>query len=95
MADAGAVSVSAIAIGQTVVAYQFFLPRMSDVRRASPADTAMQKDVIVGQLGAGALSLAVGGLLAVLTRSATPVYASLFVAAVIAVVYHYAMNGSN
>lgn len=92
MADPGAVSVSAIAIGQTVVAYQFFLPRLQEVRRADPGDPGVRGDVLLGQVGAGAVSLAVGIMLASLSGSPVPVWATLFVAAIIAGVYHYAMK---
>lgn len=94
MADPGMVSISAIAIGQTVVAYQFFLPRISEVRRADPSDAAMQGDVVLGQIGAGAVSMAVAVVVAVLSGSAVPVWVALVVAAIIAGIYHYAMNGS-
>lgn len=93
MADPSAVTGATIAIGQTVVAYQFFLPRLSEVRRAPVNDPGMRGDVILGQLAAGAVSLSVAGLFAWMTSSAVPVYTSLFVAVVIAAFYHTAMNG--
>jgi hypothetical protein len=92
--DAGAVTGATIGIGQTVVCYQFFLPRLSEVRRADPGEPGMRGDVLLGQAAAGAVSLAVAGLLAWLTGSAVPVYATLFVALVIAGFYQLAMNGN-
>lgn len=92
-ADPGAVTGAAISIGQTVGAYQFFLPRISDVRRSDPDESGMRGDVLLGQLAAGAVSLSVGILLAWMTGSAVPVYATLFVALVIAAFYQLALNG--
>lgn len=93
MADATAVSGAAITIGQTVVAYQFFLPRLSDVRRAS--DDEMRRDVYLGQIAAAAVSLAVGSLLAWMGGSAVPIYVTVVIALIIAGVYHYAMESNH
>lgn len=92
MAEPGAVSVAAIAIGQTVVAYQFFMPSVSEVRRADAGDPGIRGDVLLGQIGAGGVSLAIGVMLASLSGSHIPVWATVFVAAIIAGVYHYAMK---
>lgn len=88
--EAGEVSASAIAIGQTVVAYQFFLPKLSDVRRAD--DSVTRRDVYLGQFAAGAVSLAVSVMFGWMTGSPIPVYVSLIIAVIIAGVYHYAME---
>lgn len=92
--DPGAVSVGAIAIGQTVASYQFFLPRLADVRRAQVGDVDWHDDVVLGQAAAAAVSLSVGVLLAWMTGSAIPVLVTLFVAGVIAAFYQFAMNRS-
>lgn len=90
MADAGAVSASAISLGQTVTAYQFFLPRLSEVRQADPG--SVRGDVLLGQVAAGALSLATGALLSSMTGSPMPTYTALFIAVIIGGVYQYAMT---
>jgi hypothetical protein len=94
VAESWAIPVSAIAIGQTVGAYAFFLPKLSEVRRADPGDVSMQRDVALGQVGAGGVSLTVGLLLAWLSSSSIPIWVTLFIAGIVASVYHYAMNGS-
>lgn len=93
MADPGALTASSVAIGQTVFAYSYFLPRLSEVRRADPGDPAMRGDVLLGQVAAGSVSLAVGGLVTWMTGSSIPVLTTLAVAGVIAVIYQYAMSG--
>lgn len=93
MADPSVITAATVAIGQTVAGYSYFLPRISDVRRASTDDTLMRGDVTIGQIGAGAIALSVGVMLAWMTGSPVPVYATLFIAAVIAVVYQYALSG--
>lgn len=92
MADANAISASVVSIGQVVVAYQFFMPRLGEVRRAEPDDANMRTDVLLGQLSAGALTIAVGVMLASLTGSAMPAYVAVCIALVIAVAYQYALN---
>lgn len=95
MADAGAASAAAISLGQTVVAYQFFLPSLSDVRRAGREDAAMRGDVRLGQLAAGGVSLAVGVLLSGMAGSKLPLVVSGIIAGIIAVTYQIALSGQN
>ena len=90
--DPGALSASTLSLGQTVVAYQFFLPRLADVRRADPGDVNMRMDVIVGQVAAGALTIAVGVMLSYLAGSGLPAFVAVVIAVVIAACYHYALN---
>lgn len=85
-------SVSTLSLGQTIVAYQFFMPPMREVRRASPGDPDMRTDVLLGQVAAGALTIAVGVMLGALAGSGMPVYVSVFIAVVIGGVYQYALN---
>lgn len=90
--DPNALSASTLSLGQTVVAYQFFMPRLSEVRRADPGDADMRTDVMLGQVAAGALTIAVGVMLGVLSGSRLPVVVSMVIALVIAACYHYALN---
>lgn len=91
--DPGALQASTISIGQTVVAYQFFLPTLREVRQADPGDPRMRGDVFLGQVAAGSVSLGVGILLGWMTGSKLPLVVSAFIALVIAGLYHYALNG--
>lgn len=93
MADAGSVSAATVSLGQTVMSYSFFLPKLSEVRRADPADSGMRGDVVLGQIAAGSLSLATGLLLSWMTGSRLPTLASVFIIIVIASMYHYALVG--
>lgn len=93
-ADPAGMTAATVSIGQTVFAYSYFLPRLSEVRRADASDPLMRGDVMLGQLAAGSVSMAVGVLLTALTGSQTPVVATLFIAVVIAVIYQYALNGT-
>lgn len=90
--DASALSASTLSLGQTVVAYQFFMPRLSDVRRAAPSDEDMRTDVFLGQVAAGALTVAVGAMLSFLSGSSLPVFVSVVIAVVIAACYQYALG---
>lgn len=93
MADASAVGAATISLGQVVSAYQFFLPKISEVRRANKDDPSMRADVAVGQFAAGAMTVAVGVLLSSMTGSKLPLWTALFIAAIIGGVYQYAMYG--
>lgn len=73
-------------------AYQFFLPKLSEVRRGDPTDPGVRGDVLLGQVAAGLLSLAVGALLSSLTGSPYPTYTAIFIAVVIGGTYQYALT---
>lgn len=92
--DSGGIAAATISIGQTIAAYQFFLPKLQDVRKADSADEDMRADVLIGQLAAGSVSMTVGGMLTAMTGSQAPVWATLFIAVVMAVIYQYTMNGN-
>lgn len=94
-AETSAASAAAISLGQTIVAYQYFLPRLADVRRADLTDTRMRGDVRLGQLAAGGVALAIGILLSVMAESALPVWVTLIIAGIIAAVYQIALNGQD
>lgn len=90
--DAGAASAATVSIGQTVGVYSYFLPKLQEVRHASGNDNEMRQDVLIGQVAAGSLSMAVGVLLSWMTGSPVPTYTTLFIAIIIAVVYQYALS---
>lgn len=94
MADPGALQAATISIGQTVIAYQFFLPNLREVRRAEVSDTKMRGDVRLGQFAAGAVSASVGAMLSWMTGSSLPLIVTVFIAVIIAAVYQYALNGN-
>lgn len=91
-ADAGGIAAATISLGQTVGAYAFFLPPLREVRKGDPSDPDVRGDVVLGQVAAGSLSLAVGVMLSWMTGSPYPTYTALFIALVIAVVYQYALR---
>lgn len=95
MTDATTVAVAGIAVGQTITAYQFFLPPLSEVRKAYPGphgNRDVVADVYLGQIAAGSVSIGVGAMLVSVTGSRMPVFISVFIAAIIGGMYHYALN---
>jgi hypothetical protein len=94
MADSGALTGSSIAIGQTVFAYSYFLPRLSDVRKAGPDDPDMRGDVLLGQLAAGGVSSLIGVMLTWMSGSKIPMVVTIAIALFIAALYQYALNGN-
>lgn len=87
MADASALAVSSIAIGQTVTAYTYFLPRLSEVRQ----DETMRASVYIGQAAAGGVSLLTAVIISNITGSKIPIFVSVIIAGFLAAIYHYAM----
>lgn len=76
------------AVGQTMMAYQFFLPPFNAARRGTT--DADQADVHLGLIAATTVSLGVAVMLSSISGNRTPLYASLLIAVIIAGVYEYA-----
>jgi hypothetical protein len=90
--DAAIITGTTIALGQTIGAYQFFLPKLLDIRKASPVDATMRNDVRMGQLAAGAVSLSIGALLSWMMSSPLPVVVTIMIALINGGLYQYALQ---
>lgn len=77
------------AVGQSMVAYQFFLPQFTEIRRAD--DAAAKMDVHLGLAAATTVSLSVGLMLSSLTGSRMPMYATAMIGAIVIGAYEYAV----
>lgn len=77
-----------LAITQAVGSFQFFLPRLSDVRKADiTKDPGIVGDVRMGELAAGTLCLGVGTIVSALTQSPIPALVAMLMAAILIAVY--------
>lgn len=93
MAGSDALGAATIAMGQAVGAFQFFLPKLSDVRRATSDDADMVGDVRMGEVAATALTLGLGAMVSSLSGSPYPAMVSVAVVAVLVVLYESALKG--
>lgn len=93
MPDQAGYAAATVSLGQTVIAYTYFLPRLSEVRRAEPDDELMRGDVRLGQIASAALSGGIGAMLSYMTQSPMPMYVAAFIALIIGITYQYAMMG--
>jgi hypothetical protein len=92
--DPGAMTGGSIAIGQTAFFYSAFMPRLTDVRKASSMDGDMRGDVLLGQVAAGGASLLIGVLVTWVTGSQVPLIVTVLLALFIGAVYQFALNGN-
>jgi hypothetical protein len=83
-----------IALGQTVGAFQFFLPRLSDVRKSTMDDVDMVGDVRMGEVAASALCIGIGAMVSSLSGSPYPALVSVLTAGVLVVLYETALRGN-
>lgn len=89
-----AIGPATLAITQTVGAFSFFLPRLSDVRRASTKDNPdMVGDVRMGEVAAAALCLGTGAIVSSMTGSPYPAIVSLVMFLILWCVYEGALRG--
>lgn len=91
--DGAAMSAAVVSLGQSIGAYQFFLPPLREVRKAGPNDRNMRGDVRLGQLAAGVVTVAVGAMLGYLVQSRVPVYVAVVMGLVVAALYEMALRG--
>lgn len=86
---------ASLAAGQTLSTFSTFLPRLSEVRKASREDTDIIGDVRLGEVAACAISIGIGVIASSLSGSPIPMYAAAFIAVILIVVYESALKGDN
>jgi hypothetical protein len=92
--DGNVVGPATLAMTQAVGSFQFFLPRLSDVRKADPVrDTGMIGDVRLGEVAATTLCLGVGAMVSSLTGSSVPIVVSMLTALMLVCLYEAALQG--
>lgn len=83
-----------ISVGQGFAAFQFFMPKLSEVRKASAAnDPDMVGDVRLGEIASFTMCVGIGAIVSSLTGSPIPAYVSLLIAFVLICVYETALQG--
>lgn len=85
--SADAAAVGTLAMTQAVAAFTFFLPKITDVRKASIADAEAIADIRTGEVAALVVSLGVGAICSSLSGSTMPVAIALVMAVIIIAVY--------
>lgn len=86
---------TSLVVGQSFSTIQFFLPPLSQVRKADYATNPdIVGDVRLGELAAITVTTAVGAIVASLTRSAIPLFAGLVTSFVLVCVYETALQGT-
>lgn len=86
---------AALAAGQTLSSFTMFLPRLTEVRKASADDPGMVGDVRLGEIAACAIAMGIGVIASSLSRSPVPMYAAAFMAVILICVYESALRGQN
>lgn len=84
-----------LAAGQSISAFTAFLPRLTDVRKASPDDPGMVGDVRLGEIAASAIAIGIGVITSSLTGSPVPMYAAAFMIVILVMVYESALRGND
>lgn len=86
---------ASLAAGQTLSSFSQFLPRLSEVRKASRDDADMVGDVRLGEVAASAISIGIGVIASSLSGSPIPMYVCAFIAVILICVYESALRGNN
>lgn len=86
MADANAAGIATLAITQGFTQFNVFLPKLSEVRKATPGDS-IASDVRVGELAAVAGTMGVGLIASSLSGSKLPAIVSAIVCALMLGIY--------
>lgn len=85
---------ASLALSQTVMAFQSFLPSFADVRKADPiTNPDVVGDVRMGEIAAMSLAMGVGVIMSGLTQSPIPIVVTAVVAIVLLCLYETALNG--
>jgi hypothetical protein len=93
MPDAG--TAATLALTQSVSAFTFFLPKISDVRKTDIADANAVADIRTGEVAGLVVCLGTGAVCASLSRSSTPVVVSAIMALIIIALYESILRRSS
>lgn len=92
MADRQDVGIAALALTQTVAAFQGFLPPLVEVRRSHATDVEAIQDVRIGEFASAGLAIGVGLTLTSLTGNITPALIAGLTAVGLIVLYETALR---
>lgn len=85
---------ASLAASQSITAFQFFLPKLSDVRKVdASSNPEIVGDVRMGEVAAIALALGVGAITSSLSQSPVPMFAAVVMVAILVCVYEAALRG--
>jgi undecaprenyl pyrophosphate phosphatase UppP len=90
--DPAAATAATVSLGQTVAAFTFFLPKLSEVRQAARDDSLVRGDVRLGQVAATALAVGVGLMMYKLSDSIAPVTIAVLTSLIVGAIYEVAMD---
>lgn len=83
-----------LAITQSVSSFQFFLPRLSEVRRADKEHNPdLVGDVRMGEVAAATLCLGIGAMVSSLSGSPYPAIVAVIMVVILVCVYETALRG--
>jgi hypothetical protein len=84
---------STLVLGQTVTAFQAFLPNFTEIRAAHPStNPELAADVRMGEIAAGSLTIGVGIIASSLTGSPAPLVVGIITAGILVTLYESALN---
>jgi hypothetical protein len=84
---------ASISVAQSIGVFQFFLPKLSDVRKANVAvDVDMVGDVRLGEVAAATVAIGIGTIISSLTQSSVPAVVSVIIAGTLICVYETALR---
>jgi hypothetical protein len=86
--DPGLIGPATLAISSGMSAFQSFLPKLSDIRKADPVnDPSFAADVRMGEIAAVAVTVGVGAVASSLTGSPVPTVVAVVIAVGLVVMY--------
>lgn len=90
-----AIGPATLALAQTIGAFNVFLPKFSDIRRATPnIDRETTLDVRMGEVAALALSVGVGVIASALTGSPIPAFVALVMGGIMVCLYEATLRSN-
>jgi hypothetical protein len=81
------VGIATLALTQGISSFTFFLPRITEVRKASQNDPQAVADIRIGEAAGVVVCFGVGAICSALTQSSAPAIVSLVVALMLVALY--------
>ena len=84
---------ASLTVSQSVSAFNGFLPKLTEIRRADPGDVAFAADVRLGEVASVAVTLGLGVIASSLTGSPVPTVTAGLMCLILVVIYESALRG--
>lgn len=93
--DPAIIGITLQSVTQGASAFTQYVPKLTDIRKADPNDSAMIGDVRLGEIAAVSVTISIGVIASALTNNPVPAIAAAVICLALLFLYESALRGQN